>query len=291
MTKEELLKLVRKIEIQTKGLSNQVFTGNYHAAFKGRGMSFSEVRSYLYGDDVRSIDWNVTARYGDPHIKVYEEERELTVVMLVDTSHSTHFGTQSEFKNISLAKMAALLSFSAMQNNDKVGVLFFGNKLEKYLPPKKGKGHFLRIIREVIETETTESGTDLNHALEQLNNLMKRRCIVFVMSDFYTKDYEKALKIVSRKHDVIGVHIYDEMEKQLPDLGLLKTKDLETGKEIWVNTNSESTKGKQANSFEAHVKKHESIFRKNKSDFISLSTQDNFTTAFMNLFKTRGKRR
>ena len=209
MDTTELLKKVRKIEIKTKGLSKQIFSGEYHSAFKGRGMSFSEVRDYQYGDDVRNIDWNVTARTGSPHVKVFEEERELTVMLLIDVSKSSFFGSVKQTKNEINAEIAAVLAFSALNNNDKVGVLFFSNKIEKYLPPKKGKQHVLRIIRELINLEPENNGTNIGMALEYLNNLIKKRCICFVLSDFLTKDYEAPLKIAKRRHDVVGIHIID----------------------------------------------------------------------------------
>jgi uncharacterized protein (DUF58 family) len=207
METTELLKKVRKIEIKTKGLSNQVFAGSYHSAFKGRGMSFSEVRSYTYGDDVRNIDWNVTARFDEPFVKVFEEERELTVMLLVDISKSAFFGTQNQFKNEIIAEIAAVLSFSAIKNNDKVGVIFFSSKVEKYIPPKKGKSHILRIIRDLLEIQPTEQGTNIASALEFFNNIMKRRSIAFVISDFVDEEYKDALSIARRRHDMVGIHL------------------------------------------------------------------------------------
>ena len=294
MTNEEttaLLKKVRKIEIKTKGLSNQVFTGSYHSAFKGRGMSFSEVRNYTYGDDVRTIDWNVTARFDAPFVKVFEEERELTVMLLVDISKSSYFGTQQQFKNEYIAEIAAVLAFSAIQNNDKVGVIFFSNKVEKYIPPKKGKKHVLLIIRELVNIKASENGTDLAQALEYFNKIVKRRSIVFVMSDFISEPYTDALRIVKKRHDVIGLHIYDKREKELPDIGLVQMQDLESNQKIWVDTSSRELRRDYQEHFLHHLDINEKTFHKVKADFLSLSTEQNYASALMQLFKTRGNRR
>ncbi|MCB9255570.1 MAG: DUF58 domain-containing protein [Chitinophagales bacterium] len=291
METTELLKKVRKIEIKTKGLSNQVFAGSYHSAFKGRGMSFSEVRNYNYGDDVRNIDWNVTARFDAPFVKVFEEEREVTVMLLVDVSKSSLFGTQNQFKNEIIAEIAAVLSFSAVQNNDKVGVLFFSNKIEKFLPPKKGKSHILRIIRELINIEASEDGTDLSLALEYFNNLVKRRSIAFVISDFVSKPYEDALKIVKKKHDIVGVHLYDKLEKELPDIGLVQVRDSETQALKWIDTSSKALRKNYSAYFEKKREENQKIFNKINAEFVSLSTEDNYTTALLKMFKHRGKKR
>jgi uncharacterized protein (DUF58 family) len=294
MTNEEttaLLKKVRKIEIKTKGLSNQVFTGSYHSAFKGRGMSFSEVRNYTYGDDVRSIDWNVTARFDAPYVKVFEEERELSVMLLVDISKSSYFGTQSQFKNEVIAEIAAVLAFSAIQNNDKVGIIFFSDKVEKYIPPKKGKKHVLLIIRELVNFKASESGTDLAKALEYLNKIIKRRSIVFIMSDFISEPYTDSLRIIKKKHDVIGLHIYDKREKELPDIGLVQMQDMESNQSIWVDTSSSSLRRDYQLYFEDNRATNEKTFHKVKADFISLNTEKNYTSVLLQLFKTRGKRR
>lgn len=280
MTNEEttaLLKKVRKIEIKTKGLSNQVFTGSYHSAFKGRGMSFSEVRNYTYGDDVRSIDWNVTARFDAPYVKVFEEERELSVMLLVDISKSSYFGTQSQFKNEVIAEIAAVLAFSAIQNNDKVGIIFFSDKVEKYIPPKKGKKHVLLIIRELVNFKASESGTDLAKALEYLNKIIKRRSIVFIMSDFISEPYTDSLRIIKKKHDVIGLHIYDKREKELPDIGLVQMQDMESNQSIWVDTSSSSLRRDYQLYFEDNRATNEKTFHKVKADFISLNTEKNYT--------------
>jgi uncharacterized protein (DUF58 family) len=294
MTNEEttaLLKKVRKIEIKTKGLSNQVFSGSYHSAFKGRGMSFSEVRNYTFGDDVRSIDWNVTARFDAPFIKVFEEERELSVMLLVDISKSSYFGTQNQFKNEVIAEIAAVLAFSAIQNNDKVGVIFFSNKIEKYIPPKKGKKHVLLIIRELVHIKASEYGTDLTKALEYFNNIIKRRSIVFIMSDFLSDPYTDALRIVKKKHDVIGLHLYDKREKELPDIGLVQMQDIESNQKIWVDTSSTALRSAYQEAFEKNRVTNEKTFHKVKADFVSLETEQNYASALLQLFKTRGKRR
>ena len=239
MNRNELLKKVRKIEIKTKGLSQNIFAGEYHSAFKGRGMTFSEVREYQYGDDVRDIDWNVTARYGKPYVKVYEEERELTVMLMVDVSGSKDFGAVGMSKREMMAEIAATLAFSAIQNNDKVGVLFFSDKIEKFIPPKKGRKHILLVIRELLDFEASSPGTDINHALEYLTSALKKRCTTFLVSDFIDDgDYYKALSIANHKHDLIAVQVYDKRETQMPNVGLVKMLDAETGAQRWVNTSS-----------------------------------------------------
>lgn len=292
MTTEELLKQVRKIEIKAKGLSNQVFAGSYHSAFKGRGMSFSEVRSYNYGDDVRNIDWNVTARFDEPYVKVFEEERELTVMLLVDISKSTYFGTYGSFKSKMMALISAVLSYSAIQNNDKVGVLFFSDKVEMYIPPKKGKGHILRIIRELVNIEPKDNGTNLTVAMQYFNNLVKRRSVAFVLSDFITDDnYEDALKIVRKKHDIIGLHIYDKFEKEMPNLGLTQFVDAEHNIMKWIDTSSKEERRKYTDFFEQNLQRNKKTFIKNKADFISLGTEENYINALLQLFKRRGSRR
>ena len=291
METADLLKKVRKIEIKTRGLSNQVFAGSYHSAFKGRGMSFSEVREYSYGDDIRNIDWNVTARMNEPFVKVFEEEREITMMLVVDISKSSFFGTQNQFKNEIIAEISAVLSFSAIQNNDKVGVIFFSDKIEQFIPPKKGKKHILRIIRELINIEPSESGTDITVALKALNNLMKRRSISFLISDFVDDNYEDALQIAKRKHDLVGIHLYDKFEQNLPDVGLVQVVDAETSKEIWVDTSSEATRNAYSGWFESNLSKTQKSFRKAGADFLSLSTEENYATALMKMFKRREKRK
>lgn len=287
----DLLKKVRKIEIKTKGLSNQVFAGSYHSAFKGRGMSFSEVRNYNYGDDVRNIDWNVTARFNEPYVKVFEEERELTVMLLVDISKSSFFGTQNQFKNEIIAEIAAVLAFSAIQNNDKVGVIFFSNKIEKYIPPKKGKSHVLLIIRELLAQKPSENGTDLALALEYFNNLVKRSSIAFVLSDFIVPDYQNAIRIAKKRHDLIGIHLYDKLEKELPNLGLIQVEDSETGLKKWIDSSSKNLREDYTKFFETNRFKNEKTFHKINADFLSIDTEKKYTTALLQLFKRRGKRR
>lgn len=291
METTELLKKVRKIEIKTKGLSNQVFAGSYHSAFKGRGMSFSEVRNYNYGDDVRNIDWNVTARFDEPFVKVFEEEREITAMLLIDISRSSFFGTQNQFKNEIIAEIAAVISFSAIQNNDKVGVIFYSNKVEKYIPPKKGKSHILRIIRDLINIEPTDNGTDLNVALEFFNGIMKRRSIAFIISDFICSDYKNALTIAKKRHDLVGIHLYDKHERELPNAGLIKVQDAETGTSIWLDSSSNSAREEYTKWFDKNKQHNEKTFLQSKADFMSLNTEENYTKALMNLFKKREKRK
>jgi len=292
MDTKDLLKKVRKIEIKTKGLSNQVFAGSYHSAFKGRGMSFSEVRAYDYGDDVRNIDWNVTARFDEPYIKVFEEEREINLMLLIDISNSTFFGTQNQFKNEIIAEIAAVLSFSAIQNNDKVGVIFFSNKVEKFIPPKKGKSHILRIIRELINNRPSVGGTNISEALKYLNNIIKRRSIVFVISDFlFENNYKDALTIAKKRHDLVGIHLYDEREREMPNVGLMQVVDSETGKSIWLDSSLRSDRKIYNKKFEENLQKHQKTFLQSKADFISIDTKAKYSQALMNLFKKREKRR
>ena len=250
METSELLKKVRKIEIKTRGLSKQIFSGEYHSTFKGRGMSFSEARDYQFGDDVRNIDWNVTARTGDPHVKIFEEERELTVMLLIDVSQSSYFGTVNQFKQGIITEIAAVLSFSAIQNNDKVGVLFFSDQIEKFIPPKKGKPHILRIIRELINFQPEGKGTNLALALEYFNNLVKKRSICFILSDFMTMGYENPLRIAGRRHDIIGVHLFDPKEQEIPNVGLIRALDAETGELVWLDTGSKAVRTHYRNRFD-----------------------------------------
>lgn len=238
MDTKELLKKVRKIEIKTRRLSDHIFGGEYHSTFKGRGMTFSEVRQYQYGDDVRSIDWNVTARYNEPHVKVFEEERELTMMLLVDVSGSEFFGTVEQFKREVLTEISATLAFSALQNNDKVGLILFSDEIELFIPPKKGKSHILRIIRELLEFHPSSSRTDLNGALRFLSNVLKKKCIVFVLSDFMAEDYQHTLRLSGKRHDLTGIRVYDPMEAEIPNLGLVRMRDAETGQIRLVNTQS-----------------------------------------------------
>ena len=291
METSELIKKVRKIEIKTKGLSNQIFSGAYHSAFKGRGMSFSEVRNYTYGDDVRNIDWNVTARYGEPFIKVFEEERELTVMLIIDISKSSFFGTQDQFKNDIITEIAAVLAFSAIQNNDKVGVLFFSDKVEKYIPPKKGKTHILRIIRELIDIKPTSDGTNIEAALKFFNNSMKRSSIAFLMSDFIDKaeNYSDGIGMAKRKHDIIGLQIFDSAEQTMQNVGLINFVDTETGKTLWVDTSNETNREKYNKDFEKRQNDVKSTFLKKGADFMSISTSENYVLALKKMFKRRMK--
>jgi len=289
MDASEILKKVRKIEIKTKGLSKHIFSGEYHSAFKGRGMSFSEVRDYNYGDDVRNIDWNVTARTGDPHIKVFEEDRELTVMLLIDISKSSSFGSVKQFKSELTAELSAVIAFSAITNNDKVGAILFTDEVEKYIPPKKGKKHILRIIREIIYFEPESRGTDLEKALIYLNNIQKKKAIVFVLSDFMTQGYESALSIASKRHDIIGLHIYDQLEKELPNLGLINAFDAETGQRTILDTSSASTRKKYTDWFQGNFEYYDKTFNRYRSDHISISTADDYVKLLLQFFKKRSK--
>lgn len=289
MDTTELLKKVRKIEIKTKGLSKHIFSGEYHSAFKGRGMSFSEVRDYTYGDDVRNIDWNVTARTGDTSIKVFEEERELTVMLLIDVSASSLFGTSGQFKSELITEIAAVIAFSATTNNDKVGAILFSDKIEKYIPPKKGRKTILRIIRDLITHETENQGTDLKKALEYLNNIQKKRAIVFVLSDFIDDGYEQALNIASRRHDIVGLHIFDKSEKEIPNVGLLRVKDAETGSERIVDTSIASVRNRYSKWFAGHEDRFKTLFKKSGSDVVSIQTDQDYVKALLKFFKKRGR--
>jgi len=283
----EILKRVRKIEIKTKGLSKHIFSGEYHSAFKGRGMSFSEVRDYQYGDDVRNIDWNVTARTGDPHIKVFEEDRELTVMLLIDISQSSLFGSIKQFKSELTAEISAVIAFSAITNNDKVGAILFTDKVEKYIPPKKGRSHILRIIREIIYYKPESTGTDLQQALIYLNNIQKKKAIVFILSDFMTQGYEPALAIASRRHDLIGLHIYDQMEKELPKMGLIQTIDGETGDKVILDTTSAAIRKKYNDWFDSNHSYFDQTFNRYRSDHLSISTADDYVKLLLQFFKKR----
>lgn len=287
MDTAELLKKVRKIEIKTRGLSRQLFSGEYHSAFKGRGMSFSEVRAYNFGDDVRSIDWNVTARTGIPHVKVFEEERELTVMLLVDVSQSSFFGTRNQLKQGVFTEISAVLAFSAIQNNDKVGVIFFSDQIEMFIPPKKGKQHILRIIRELIDFHPKGKGTDLSQALEYFNNLVKKRSICFILSDFMTGGYERALQVVSKKHDLIGVHITDPAEQQLPRVGLMKARDPETGQLEWVDTNARRIRDLYASRHAEALETFRNTFARSGVDTIALGVNDDYVKALLSFFRKR----
>jgi uncharacterized protein (DUF58 family) len=287
METSELLKKVRKIEIKTKGLSANIFSGEYHSAFKGRGMSFSEVRAYNYGDDVRNIDWNVTARTGAPFIKVFEEERELTVMLVIDMSGSSFFGTQSQFKNDLITEICAVLAFSAINNNDKVGVIVFSDIIEKFIPPKKGRGHILLIIRELLNFEPSGKSTNIAGALQYLNSLIKKRSICFVLSDFMAKGYEDALRIAAKRHDIIGIHITDPKEEQLPPVGLFRAIDAETGERIWIDTSDPSVRVQYAQGFRDNFQYFKSLFNKTGVDFMSVKTTESYVNALMKFFKSR----
>ena len=287
METSELLKKVRKIEIKTRGLSNQVFSGEYHSAFKGRGMTFSEVREYQPGDDIRSIDWNVTARFNTPFVKVFEEEREMTVMILVDVSASGEFGTQKQLKQDVITELCAVLSFSSIQNNDKIGVIFFSDKIEKFIPPKKGKSHVLRIIRDLIEFKPEHKKTNIQLALKYLTSVIKKRSIAFVISDFMDENFTDALKIANKKHDLIALRIFDKREQELPDVGLIKLIDAETGIQKWVDTSDKNVRL----SYLANAKKRESylkdVFNKSGVDTANINTADSYILPLTNLFKRR----
>lgn len=287
METSELLKKVRKIEIKTRGLSNQLFSGEYHTAFKGRGMTFSEVREYQSGDDIRSIDWNVTARFNDPYVKVFEEEREMTVMLLVDVSASGEFGTQKQLKQELITELCAVLAFSAIQNNDKIGVIFFTDKIEKFIPPKKGKSHILRIIRDLIELKPEHKKTDVKQALKYLTNVIKKRSIAFVISDFISDSFVEALKIANKKHDIVALRIYDKREMELPDMGLVKFKDAESGELQWIDTSDKNVRVHyyaMAKKREAAIKE---IFSKSGVDVADINTAEPYIKPLSNLFKRR----
>ena len=273
METSDILKRVRQIEIKTRGLSNNIFAGQYHTAFKGRGMTFSEVREYQYGDDVRDINWNVTARFNRPYVKVFEEERELTVMLLVDVSNSLDFGTDKQLSNEMLTEIAATLAFSAIQNNDKIGVIFFSDRIEKYIPPKKGRKHILYIIRELIDFKAESQKTDIKQALEYLTNVQKRRCTAFILSDFIdAKNYKDTLTIANRKHDVVAIQIYDRRLSDLPDVGLMKVKDAETGYEQYIDTSSRRLREAHKNWWTERQEKMHRIFNMCNVDSVSVCT-------------------
>ena len=287
-TSTELLKKIRKIEIKTRGLSSQIFSGEYHSAFKGRGMAFSEVREYQAGDDIRTIDWNVTARFNEPYVKVFEEERELTVMLLVDVSASESFGTQKQMKQDLITELCAVLSFSAIQNNDKIGVIFFSDQIEKFIPPKKGKSHILRIIRELIEFKPAHNGTNIKEALRYFTNVIKKRSIAFLISDFIDEGFEDALKIANKKHDLVALHIFDERENELPDVGLIKIKDAEKGTWKWVDTASKRIRTEYAINAKKNQDRLKDVLRRSGIDTAAINTRDSYIKPLMNLFKRRG---
>jgi uncharacterized protein (DUF58 family) len=290
MIPREILKKVKRIEIQTRGLVNNFFGGEYHSVFKGRGMTFSEVREYQPGDDIRLIDWNVTARSGNPFIKVFEEERELTVLLIVDISASGIFGSGSHLKKNIGAEIASVLGFSAIKNNDKVGLILFSNEVVKYVPPKKGKSHVLRVIRELLYTKPTENGTSIKNALEFFMKVSKRRCVVFLLSDFLDKEYWDSIRIVNRKHDLIGIKIYDPFEVNLPDIGMIKVEDPETGSMFWIDTSYVPDLQKMNNENIRSLVALEKESAKIGLDFISISTAEDYVDPLMKFFKRRGKK-
>lgn len=287
MDTKELLKKVRKIEIKTRRLSDHIFSGEYHSSFKGRGMTFSEVRQYQFGDDIRSIDWNVTARYNEPYVKVFEEERELTMMLVVDISGSESFGTTQQFKRDILTEISATLAFSAIQNNDKVGLLLFSDEIELFIPPKKGKTHVLRIIRELIEFEPNSKKTDLTHALRYFSNVMKKKAIVFILSDFIDTGYDNALKIVGKKHDVTGIRVYDKLETELPKLGMVPMRDAENGEIVLVNTNSKSVRRNYRANYLKTVDYFEDSFAKSGSGIINTRIDESYVKKLLGYFKRR----
>ncbi len=288
MDTKELLKKVRKIEIKTRRLSDHIFGGEYHSTFKGRGMTFSEVRQYQYGDDVRNIDWNVTARYQEPFIKVFEEERELTMMLMVDVSGSEFFGTETQFKNEIITEIAATLAFSATQNNDKIGLILFSDEIELYIPPKKGRSHVLRIIRELIEFKPNSKQTNVAEALKFLSNVMKKKAIVFVLSDFISEDYKQTLKIVSRKHDVTGIRVYDRHEESIPNLGMVQMQDEESGELLLVNTASKKVRLNYGKFYQDKVNYYKDSFAKSGAGIINCRVDESYVKKLLGYFKQRG---
>ena len=288
METSEILKKVRKIEIKTRGLSSNIFAGQYHTAFKGRGMAFSEVREYQFGDDVRDIDWNVTARFHRPYVKVFEEERELTVMLMIDVSGSLDFGTQRQLKKAMVTEIAATLAFSAIQNNDKIGVIFFSDKIEKYIPPKKGRKHILYIIREMLDFHPDSKKTDLKIAIEFLTSVIKRRCTAFILSDFYSQnDFTQALTICNRKHDVVAIQVYDQRAKTLPDVGLMKVRDGETGHEMYIDTSSKKLRRAHTAYWMSRQQQLKETFNKSNVDTVSIATNDDYVKQLLMLFRMR----
>jgi uncharacterized protein (DUF58 family) len=298
MDAKELIKKVRKIEIRTRKLSSQVFSGSYHSAFKGRGMSFSEVREYQYGDDIRAIDWNVTARFDTPFIKIFEEERELVMMLMIDISGSSFFGSRDQFKNELIAEIAAVLAFSASSNNDKIGAILFSDHVEKFIPPKKGRPHILRIIREIIDHEPVGKGTSISEVLRYFNNVIKKRSIAFMLTDFMDDNYEDALKIANRKHDLTAIQLYDPAEVTLPNLGLVRMRAAESGELHWVDTSSKKVREAYAESFEKHRRQAIESCMRSGVDLLRLEMHDNeeanrkhYIRELMNLFKRRETKR
>ncbi len=291
MEAQEIFKKVRKIEIKTRGLSNQLFSGEYHSVFKGRGMAFSEVREYQFGDDIRNIDWNVTARFNHPFVKIFEEERELTVMLLIDISGSNDFGTKAQLKQDVITEVAAVLSFSAIQNNDKVGVIFFSDKIEKFIPPKKGTSHILRIIRELIDFKPDNKGTDIAEALRYLSNVIKKKSTAFLISDFMDEGFEKAIQIANYKHDLIAIRVTDEREQELPNVGMVQMEDAETGKAMWVDTSSRRMRENYAKKVLKKRGELDVLFKRYGVDMVKIYTGRDYVSPLMNLFKKREGRR
>ncbi len=288
METSEILKKVRKIEIKTRGLSQNIFAGEYHSAFKGRGMAFSEVREYQFGDDIRDIDWNVTARFHKPYVKVFEEERELTVMLMVDVSGSLDFGTRGQLKRDMTTEIAATLAFSAIQNNDKIGVVFFSDRIEKYIPPKKGRKHILYIIREMLDFKPESKRTDITTAIEFMTRVQKRRSTVFIISDFYNKNsFQQQLQIAGRKHDLMAIQVYDPLAKELPDVGLIKVEDAETGREMIIDTSSKKLRVAHAKAWRERQQVLRDDFAKSNVDWIGIATNEDYVKAMMLLFKKR----
>jgi uncharacterized protein (DUF58 family) len=283
----DILKRVRQIEIKTRGLSSNIFAGEYHSAFKGRGMTFSEVREYQYGDDIRNIDWNVTARFNHPYIKVFEEERELTVMLMIDVSGSREFGTTWRFKKNVITEMAAVLAFSAIQNNDKIGVIFFSDRIEKFIPPKKGRKHILHIIRELISFTPEHRETNISEALRYLTNAIKKRCTAFVISDFMDEGFEDALKIANQKHDIVALRVYDPREAEMPDIGFIKLKDAETGEYYWANTSNRKTREAYRVWWLENEDLLRTAFSKSGVDNVAVPTNEDYVKALISLFKKR----
>ena len=288
METSELLKRVRKIEIKTRGLSKNIFAGEYHSAFKGRGMTFSEVREYQYGDDIRNIDWNVTARHNRPYVKIFEEERELTVMLMIDVSASRNFGTISKLKKNQITEIAAVLAFSAIQNNDKIGVIFFSDKIEKFIPPKKGRTHILHIIRELIDFYPEDKQTDIEQALEYMTNSIKKRCTCFVISDFIDEhDFAHALAIATRKHAVVALRVYDPRENQLPPVGMMYLRDAETGEQMWVDTSDKKLREAYEKYAFVREKELDAIFKRSGVDVANIRSDEDYVRALITLFKKR----
>lgn len=290
MEPSEILKKVRRIEIKTRGLSRNIFSGHYHSAFKGRGMAFSEVREYQFGDDIRNIDWNVTARFNTPFLKIFDEERELMVMLLIDVSGSNEFGTQGSFKEELMTEIAAVLAFSAIQNNDKVGVIFFSDKIEKFIPPKKGTSHILRIIRELIDFKPESQGTNISEALRYLTNAIKKRCTAFIISDFMDQSFEPSIKIASGKHDLVAIRVFDAREAELPSIGMMEVFDKESSGRVWVDTSSKRVRDNYRLWWKNHEKNIDGIFKRSGIDTTGISTGQDYVKPLMKLFTLREMR-